>query len=287
MSNILKVTSPIGGYENGNNIKMNPTANAEVQGVQAPITPQKVSRPGGRDDAGQNSTQLKLNYESNFNHFIKLLNNSPDQVEDLMRLLMEKKELLVQAGMNKGTAEDIARFFSMIGLKEGNMSAFLKEQADMGIRYRGPFFDLLRQVFNNTDSVDLKAGLLDFVRRYGDMASGGHIMQSISELLEKYPYEVSGGQKQRAAVARALITNPRILLADEPTGALDSRAADELMRLFESVNAEGQTIVMVTHDPNAAAFAQRALILSDGRLVDDQADPTADTVAAALRKLAA
>lgn len=91
MSNILKVTSPIGGYENGNNIKMNPTANAEVQGVQAPITPQKVSRPGGRDDAGQNSTQLKLNYESNFNHFIKLLNNSPDQVEDLMRLLMEKK----------------------------------------------------------------------------------------------------------------------------------------------------------------------------------------------------
>ena len=74
---------------------------------------------------------------------------------------MEKKELLVQAGMNKGTAEDIARFFSMIGLKEGNMSAFLKEQADMGIRYRGPFFDLLRQVFNNTDSVDLKAGLLD------------------------------------------------------------------------------------------------------------------------------
>lgn len=81
---------------------MNPTANAEVQGVQAPITPQKVSRPGGRDDAGQNSTQLKLNYESNFNHFIKLLNNSPDQVEDLMRLLMEKKELLVQAGMNKG-----------------------------------------------------------------------------------------------------------------------------------------------------------------------------------------
>ena len=85
--------------------------------------PQKVSRPGGRDDAGQNSTQLKLNYESNFNHFIKLLNNSPDQVEDLMRLLMEKKELLVQAGMNKGTAEDIARFFSMIGLKEGNMSA--------------------------------------------------------------------------------------------------------------------------------------------------------------------
>ena len=181
---------------------MNPTENAEVQGVQAPITPQKVSRPGGRDDAGQNSTQLKLNYESNFNHFIKLLNNSPDQVEDLMRLLMEKKELLVQAGMNKGTAEDIARFFSMIGLKEGNMSAFLKEQADMGIRYRGPFFDLLRQVFNNTDSVDLKAGLLDFVRRYGDMASGGHIMQSISELLEKcreQMFSKSAGELERMA----------------------------------------------------------------------------------------
>ena len=116
MSNILKVTSPIGGYENGNNIKMNPTANAEVQGVQAPITPQKVSRPGGRDDAGQNSTQLKLNYESNFNHFIKLLNNSPDQVEDLMRLLMEKGD---SGGYRPVFLHDRTEGGQYVGIPEG------------------------------------------------------------------------------------------------------------------------------------------------------------------------
>ena len=73
-------------------------------------------------------------------------------------------------------------------------------------------------------------------------------MLGISELLKKYPYEVSGGQKQRAAVARALITRPHLILADEPTGALDSRASDELLRLFGAVNENGQTILMVTQD---------------------------------------
>ena len=88
----------------------------------------------------------------------------------------------------------------------------------------------------------------------------------LTELLKKYPYEVSGGQKQRAAVARAIITQPKLLLADEPTGALDSRAADELMRLFESVNAEGQTIVMVTHSLRAASRARRVLFIKDGEV---------------------
>lgn len=86
----------------------------------------------------------------------------------------------------------------------------------------------------------------------------------IRALLDKYPYEVSGGQKQRAAVARALITRPRILLADEPTGALDSRAADGLLRIFEEVNAEGQTVFMVTHSTRAASHAGRVLFIKDG-----------------------
>lgn len=88
----------------------------------------------------------------------------------------------------------------------------------------------------------------------------------ISDLMQKYPYEVSGGQKQRAAVARALITSPRILLADEPTGALDSRATDELLRLFANINRDGQTVLMVTHSVKAASRAGRVLFIKDGEV---------------------
>ena len=86
----------------------------------------------------------------------------------------------------------------------------------------------------------------------------------ITGLLKKYPYEISGGQKQRAAVARALITEPKLILADEPTGALDSKATDELLRLFEQINRAGQTIVMVTHSVKAASHAGRVLFIRDG-----------------------
>lgn len=88
----------------------------------------------------------------------------------------------------------------------------------------------------------------------------------ITELLKKYPYEVSGGQKQRAAVARALITNPKLILADEPTGALDSKATDELLRLFANINKTGQTILMVTHSVKAASHASRVLFIKDGEV---------------------
>lgn len=88
----------------------------------------------------------------------------------------------------------------------------------------------------------------------------------ISDLLKKYPYEVSGGQKQRAAVARAMITDPKLMLADEPTGALDSRATDEMLRLFSEVNKLGQTILMVTHSVKAASVANRVLFIKDGEV---------------------
>ena len=88
----------------------------------------------------------------------------------------------------------------------------------------------------------------------------------ILPLLKKYPYEVSGGQKQRAAVARAIITNPKLILADEPTGALDSKATDELLRLFSDINSTGQTIVMVTHSLKAASSANRVLFIKDGEV---------------------
>ncbi len=84
--------------------------------------------------------------------------------------------------------------------------------------------------------------------------------------LEKYPYEVSGGQRQRAAVARALITDPKLILADEPTGALDSKSTDELLELFSEINQEGQTILMVTHSVKAASHAERVLFIRDGEV---------------------
>ncbi|MDO4799892.1 MAG: ABC transporter ATP-binding protein [Bacillota bacterium] len=88
----------------------------------------------------------------------------------------------------------------------------------------------------------------------------------ITALLEKYPYEISGGEKQRVAVARAVITQPKLLLADEPTGALDSRTAKELLAIFRKLNGEGQTIVMVTHSTFAASHAERVLFIRDGEI---------------------
>ena len=102
---------------------------------------------------------------------------------------------------------------------------------------------------------ELKARLDPIARQLG-----------ILELLDKYPYEVSGGQKQRAAVARALITHPRLILADEPTGALDSRSTDELLDLFGQINRQGQTILMVTHSVKAASHAGRVLFIKDGQV---------------------
>lgn len=91
-------------------------------------------------------------------------------------------------------------------------------------------------------------------------------MLGIEQIIEKYPYEVSGGQKQRAAVARALITEPELILADEPTGALDSKATDDLLGLFNEINENGQTIVMVTHSTKAASHANRVLFIKDGEV---------------------
>lgn len=88
----------------------------------------------------------------------------------------------------------------------------------------------------------------------------------ITELLDKYPYEISGGQKQRTAAARAMITDPKILLADEPTGALDSKSSDELLSLFSDFNKQGQTILMVTHSVKAASRANRVLFIKDGEI---------------------
>ena len=148
------------------------------------------------------------------------------------------------------------------GIRESDMAAFRRD--NLGFVFQE--FNLL-DTFTLEDNIYLPLVLSG--KSYKEMASRlAPIAKElgITELLKKYPYEVSGGQKQRAAVARAIITNPRIILADEPTGALDSRATDELLRLFGEINRSGQTILMVTHSVKAASHADRVLFIKDGEV---------------------
>ncbi|GAA0966037.1 ABC transporter ATP-binding protein [Actinocorallia libanotica] len=110
----------------------------------------------------------------------------------------------------------------------------------------------------------------------------------LKERIGHRPAELSGGQQQRVALARALATRPEVVFGDEPTGALDTVTARQVLTLLrETVDATGQTVVMVTHDPLAASFADRVLLLADGRIVDELDEPTADAVAARMTRLGA
>lgn len=146
--------------------------------------------------------------------------------------------------------------------KEQALSAFRRDH--LGFVFQE--FNLL-DTFNIGDNICLPLVLAG--ESYREMEPRLQAVASelgIADLLKKYPYEISGGQKQRAAAARALITRPRLILADEPTGALDSRSTDELLRLFSEVNAHGQTILMVTHSVKAASHAGRVLFIKDGEV---------------------
>lgn len=147
-------------------------------------------------------------------------------------------------------------------IKESDIAAFRRDH--LGFVFQD--FNLL-DTFSLEDNIYLPLVLSgkhpdEMKKRLMPIAS----QLGISQLLKKYPYEVSGGQKQRAAVARALIINPRLILADEPTGALDSKATDELLRLFGEINRNGQTILMVTHSVKAASHASRVLFIKDGEV---------------------
>ena len=147
-------------------------------------------------------------------------------------------------------------------IKESAIAAFRRD--NLGFVFQD--FNLL-DTFSLEDNIYLPLVLAQ--KTYQEMArrlKPVAVELGITDILRKYPYEVSGGQKQRAAVARALITNPKLILADEPTGALDSKSTDELLRLFSQVNRGGQTILMVTHSVKAASHASRVLFIKDGEV---------------------
>ena len=147
-------------------------------------------------------------------------------------------------------------------IKDKQISSFRREH--LGFVFQD--FNLLNN-FSNKDNILLPLVLAKM--KYNDMI---HLLipvareLGIEELLDKYPYEISGGQKQRVAVARAIITNPELILADEPTGALDSKSTEELLNVFTSLNENHQTILMVTHSTKAAAHAKRVLFIKDGQV---------------------
>ena len=147
-------------------------------------------------------------------------------------------------------------------IKDSEISTFRRD--NLGFVFQD--FNLL-DTFTLEDNIYLPLVLAG--RSYGEMNERlAPIAKKlgISDILKKYPYEVSGGQKQRAAVARALITSPKLVLADEPTGALDSKATDELLGLFSEINKSGQTILMVTHSVKAASHADRIMFIKDGEV---------------------
>ena len=151
---------------------------------------------------------------------------------------------------------------SLTGIRENDVAAFRRDH--LGFVFQE--FNLL-DTFSLEDNIYLPMVLAG--RPYSEMKQRLDPIARelrITDILKKYPYEVSGGQKQRAAVARALITNPRLILADEPTGALDSKSTDELLSLFSQINAGGQTILMVTHSVKAASRAKRVLFIRDGEV---------------------
>ncbi|MEG0692761.1 MAG: ABC transporter ATP-binding protein [Oscillospiraceae bacterium] len=151
---------------------------------------------------------------------------------------------------------------NIVAIKEKEISAFRRD--NLGFVFQD--FNLL-DTFSLKDNIFLPLVLSH--KSYDEMDKRLKPIAkklNISDILEKFPYEVSGGQKQRCAAARALITNPQLILADEPTGALDSHATQKLLDLFSDINHEGQTILMVTHSVKAASNAKRVLFIKDGEV---------------------
>ena len=171
--------------------------------------------------------------------------------------------LNILAALDKPTAGSVLLDGkNLADVRESEISAFRRDH--LGFVFQE--FNLL-DTFSVQDNIFLPLVLAG--KAYPEMAARlAPIARQlgIAELLQKFPYELSGGQKQRVAVARALITQPKLVLADEPTGALDSRATDELLRLFEEINRGGQTILMVTHSVKAASHASRVLFIKDGEV---------------------
>ena len=206
---------------------------------------------------GGNKVQAlsELNFSVEKGEYVAIMGESGSGKTTLLNIL---------AALDKPTSGEVTLDGQKLSqIKEKEIASFRRD--NLGFVFQD--FNLL-DTFSLQDNIFLPlvlAGGMNFEEMNNRLRPIARKL-GIYELLQKYPYEVSGGQKQRAAVARALITSPSIILADEPTGALDSKATDELLSLFSDINAEGQTILMVTHSVKAASHAGRVLFIKDGEL---------------------
>lgn len=216
-------------------------------------------------------SNLKKTYTTRFSgNKVKALNGVTFSVEngEYVAIMGEsgsgKTTLLnILAVLDKPTSGEVLLDGKNVGLiSEREISAFRRNH--LGFVFQD--FNLL-DTFSIKDNIFLPLVLSG--KGYDEMSKRLNPIASklgITDILDKFPYEVSGGQKQRAAIARALITQPHLILADEPTGALDSHTADHLLKLFREINQEGQTIFMVTHSAKAASSANRVLFIRDGQV---------------------
>ena len=174
--------------------------------------------------------------------------------------------LNILASLDKPTnGEILLNGKNTVQIKDKELSAFRRD--NLGFVFQD--FNLL-DTFTIRDNIFLPLVLSG--KKYNEMEERVKPLSKrlgIEQLLDKYPYEVSGGQKQRAAVARALITNPQIILADEPTGALDQKTGHEVLELLKEINKSGKTVIIVTHDEGIAKMTDRIITISDGRIVGD------------------
>ena len=195
-----------------------------------------------------------VNFEVEKGEYVAIMGESGSGKTTLLNIL---------AGLDKPTRGSVVLDGKdMASVKESAMAAFRRD--NLGFVFQE--FNLL-DTFSIEDNIYLPLVLAGKSHReMRERLEPLAIELGIWDLLKKYPYEVSGGQKQRAAVARALITEPKLILADEPTGALDSKSTEELLRLFAEINMRGQTILMVTHSVKAASNAGRVLFIKDGEV---------------------
>ena len=193
-----------------------------------------------------------VNFEVERGEYVAIMGESGSGKTTLLNII---------AALDKPTSGSvILEGKDLAGVREKELAAFRRD--NLGFVFQE--FNLL-DTFSLKDNILLPlvmsgTGLDEMEKRLQKVAKA----LGITELLGKYPYEVSGGQKQRAAAARALITEPKLILADEPTGALDSQSASDLLNVFSQINQMGQTILMVTHSTDAASHAGRVLFIKDG-----------------------
>lgn len=214
---------------------------------------QNLAKTYGKKGLGVQTQALKnVNFEVNEGEFVSIMGESGSGKTTLLNII---------ATLDKPTeGQVLLNNLSLSDIKAKDISKFRRDR--LGFVFQD--FNVLN-AFNNKDNILLPLVLSEtpvdqMEKRLAELAP----LLGIEDLLDKFPYQVSGGQRQRIAIARAIITQPDILLADEPTGALDSKNSQTILKLFQDLNGLGQTILMVTHSIKAAAMSDRVIFLKDG-----------------------